>query len=114
MKIKNIDGLSASDTQQAVQEGGKFVYYACTISFLIITFRDTSSVYLVRPGDQVIPKLYIFTALSFLFGWWGIPWGPKYTIQALRTNLKGGKDVTREVMSVVKNRLNREQQSKRA
>lgn len=113
MKIKNIDGLSAADIQQAVKEGGKFVYYACTVSFLIITFRDTSGVYLVRPGDPVIAKSYVFTAISFLLGWWGIPWGPKYTLQAIRTNLKGGNDVTTEVMSIVKRHIGR-QENKRA
>jgi hypothetical protein len=31
--------------------------------------------------------------------WWGIPWGPIYTIQALATNLRGGKNVTHEVIA---------------
>lgn len=38
-----------------------------------------------------------FTLLSLLFGWWGIPWGPIYTIGALITNFSGGRDVTQEV-----------------
>ena len=102
MKIKNIEGLSALDLQEAVEQGGRFVYFAFTVSFIFVTFRDTSDVYLVRTGDAVIPRGYIFSIVTFLLGWWGIPWGPKYTIEALRTNLKGGKDVTQEVMAVVK------------
>ena len=39
-----------------------------------------------------------FTLLSLLLGWWGIPWGPIYTIQSLWVNLKGGRDVTQEIM----------------
>ena len=35
-----------------------------------------------------------WTLLTLLAGWWGIPWGPIYTIQSLVVNLKGGKDVT--------------------
>ena len=101
MKIKNIDGLSANDLQQQVTDGGRFVYFAYTISLIIITFRDVSGVYLIRSGESTVGKSFLFTIVSFLIGWWGIPWGPKYTMQALRTNLRGGKDVTSEVMDVI-------------
>jgi hypothetical protein len=30
-------------------------------------------------------------------GWWGIPWGPIFSIQSLITNFKGGKDLTAEI-----------------
>lgn len=101
MNIKNIDGLTASDLQQQVSDGGRFVYFAYTISLIIVTFRDTSGVYLIRSGENSAGKSFLFTIVSFLIGWWGIPWGPKYTMQAIRTNLKGGKDVTDEVMDVI-------------
>jgi hypothetical protein len=101
MKIKNIDGLTASDLQQQVSDGGRFVYFAYTISLIIVTFRDTSGVYLIRSDENSVGKSFLFTIVSFLIGWWGIPWGPKYTMQAIRTNLKGGKDVTDEVMDVI-------------
>lgn len=39
-----------------------------------------------------------YTMLTLFVGWWGIPWGPIYTIMCLATNLGGGKDVTSEVM----------------
>jgi hypothetical protein len=32
--------------------------------------------------------------LSLLFGWWGLPWGPVRTIQALVVNFSGGLNVT--------------------
>jgi hypothetical protein len=105
MKIKNIDGLSALELQKAVKDGGRFVYFTCTISLLIITLRDTSGVYLIRSGENSIRKSILFTAVSFFTGWWGIPFGPKYTLQALRINYRGGKDVTDEVMSVVEGYL---------
>ncbi|WP_276501215.1 hypothetical protein [Terrimonas pollutisoli] len=101
MKIKNIDDLSAIDLQQQVEEGGRFVYFAYTLSLIVVTFRDVSGVYLIRSGESTIKRSFLFTAISFFFGWWGIPWGPKYTCGAIRTNLKGGKDVTDEVMDVI-------------
>lgn len=101
MKIKNIEGLSAEDLQEEAGLGGRFVYFAFTISLFVITFKRTSGVYLVRQGENSMIKGLPFTLLSFFLGWWGIPFGPKYTIESIRTNLKGGKDVTDEVMATV-------------
>jgi hypothetical protein len=101
MKIKNIDGLTATDLQELVSKGSRFVYFSYTISLLIVTFRDTSGVYLIRSGETTVRRSFLFTIVSFLTGWWGIPWGPKFTMQAIRTNLRGGKDVTDEVMDVI-------------
>ena len=101
MKILNIKGLSATDLQKEAEKGARFVYYAFTISLLVVTLRRTSGVYMIRGGESVRSKGLPFTLISALFGWWGIPYGPKYTIESIRTNLKGGKDVTDEVMSTV-------------
>ena len=101
MKIKNIAGLTAADLEIEISGGSRFVYFAYTISLLFVTFRDVSSVYLIRSGEGTAGKSFLFTILTLLVGWWGIPWGPKFTVQAIRTNLKGGKDVTNEVMDVI-------------
>lgn len=115
MKIKNINGLSADALERKVAEGGRFVYFAFTISLVVITFKRTSGVYLLHAGESAVAKGIPFTILSFLFGWWGIPFGPKYTIQSISTNLAGGKDVTDEVMSTVAgHKLFREAQLKKA
>ena len=37
-----------------------------------------------------------FTLLTLVLGWWGIPWGPIYTIGSIYTNFNGGKDVVSE------------------
>ncbi|MGZ8557780.1 MAG: hypothetical protein ACXWWC_05590 [Chitinophagaceae bacterium] len=101
MKIKNIAGLTAADLEMEISGGGRFVYFAYTISLLFVTFRDVSGVYLIRSGEGTAGKSFLFTILTLLVGWWGIPWGPKFTVQAIRTNLKGGNDVTNEVMDVI-------------
>ncbi len=101
MKIKNIDGMSAENLQEETNKGGKFVYFPFTISFIVVTFKRTSGVYLVKQNENAIIKGLSFTMLSFLFGWWGFPFGPKYTIESIRTNLQGGKDVTDDVMATV-------------
>jgi hypothetical protein len=101
MKIRNIDGLSAMDLQREADKGAKFVYFTYTISLLVVTFKRTSGVYLIRAGESTAARASRFTLLSSLFGWWGIPFGPKYTLESIRTNAKGGKDVTDEVMATV-------------
>jgi len=101
MKIKNIEGLSAYDLQKEAQKGARFIYYAFTISLIVVTLKRTSGVYMVRDGEHASAKGLPYTILSVLFGWWGIPFGPKYTLQSIRTNINGGKDVTDEVMATV-------------
>ena len=101
MKIKNIGGLSPENLQQEVKEGGKFIYYPYAISLLLITIKRTSCVYLVRKRENAFTKGLRFTIISALFGWWGFPFGPKHTFNYIRTNVKGGKDVTDEVMATV-------------
>ncbi|MEI2739442.1 MAG: hypothetical protein V9F01_11710 [Chitinophagaceae bacterium] len=101
MKIKNINGLSAEDLQLEVSNGGKFVHYPFTVSLVVVTFKRTSGVYLVRGNENVVKKGLPYTIISVLFGWWGIPFGPKYTLESIRTNMKGGKNVTDEVMATI-------------
>lgn len=101
MKIKNTGRLSPYDLQHEVNKGSRFVYFPYTLSFLFITFKRTSSVYLVRKDENTSFRRFRFTLVSFLFGWWSIPFGPKHTLKAIRTNLRGGKNVTSEVMAVI-------------
>ncbi|MEO7922578.1 MAG: hypothetical protein ABIR30_02795 [Chitinophagaceae bacterium] len=105
MRIRNIDGLSPEALQQEVEKGGKFIYYPFALSLIVVTFKRVSGVYLVRGEENAVAKGIPFTLLSLLFGWWGLPFGPKYTFDSIRTNLKGGKDVTDEVMDTVAGHL---------
>lgn len=101
MKIMNIEGLSADDLQREVSKGARFIYYPYTVSLIVLTFKRTSGVYLVRAEENAVARGFIFIMFSVLFGWWGIPWGPRHTWNSIRINLRGGKNVTDEVMSVV-------------
>ncbi|PKA15913.1 hypothetical protein [Leptospira haakeii] len=97
--IQGIEGLSEAEIRSEVQRGGKFVYYLYTFSILIMTFKNPSKVYFIRARENSILKGLGFTVVTLLFGWWGFPWGPIYSIQSLFTNLRGGKDITPEVLS---------------
>jgi hypothetical protein len=99
-KIVGLEDIkSGGELRAELQQGGKFVMYQYCISLLIITFKRSSNVYFISHDQNAVVKGLPFTLLSLLLGWWGIPWGPIYTIQSLWVNLQGGKDVTQEVLA---------------
>lgn len=98
MKIKNVEGLTTDQINKELQNGGKFVLYQFTISIIVMTFKRSSDIYFVRAGESAAVKGIPYTLISLFLGWWGIPWGPIYTIGSLFNNLGGGKDVTAEVL----------------
>ncbi|WP_438444891.1 hypothetical protein [Gorillibacterium sp. sgz5001074] len=101
MKIEGVEGMTVEQVQEEIQQGGRFVLYQYCISVLVLTFRRSSSIHFVKYGESAVGKGMKYTAVSVLLGWWGIPWGPIYTIGSLVRNLGGGKDVTQEVMSSI-------------
>lgn len=98
-QIKNIEGLSVSQIKAMVQQGGRFVVFPYTVSIVLMTFKRSSSIYFVRPDEKSIKHSYKHVLVNSTLGWWGIPWGPIYTIGSMYHQISGGKDVTTEVMS---------------
>ncbi len=95
---------SGGQLQQEISDGGKFVTYQYCISILVMTFRRNSDIYFIRAGESRLLKGLLFSLISLLFGWWGLPWGLIYTPAALFTNFSGGKDVTAEVLATMRTR----------
>ncbi len=91
--------MTTAQVESEVQQGGKFVYFQYCISVIVITFRRSSAIFFIRAGKRRFPKSLPYTLVSLVLGWWGIPWGPVRTVQALATDLRGGKDVTSQVMA---------------
>lgn len=96
MNIRNLQDKSLYTLEQEVAQGARFVYFPWVVSLLLVTFRRSSDIFYLAPGEKA--SHWKYTIISLLFGWWGIPWGPIYTISALVNNFKGGKDVTAEVI----------------
>ncbi|MBN8886639.1 MAG: hypothetical protein J0I77_13025 [Rudaea sp.] len=99
MKIVGIENLSTAQIRDEVQRGGKFVYFQFCISVIIMTFRRPSEIHFVRSGESAVTKGLSYSLISFFVGWWGIPWGPIYTVGSLVSNFRGGKDVTEHVLA---------------
>src|SRR5215468_7152617 len=97
MKIQGIEGMSPDRLQFELQRGAKLVVYQYSISILVMSFRRSSDIYFIPAGESAVKKGLPWSLISLVAGWWGIPWGPIFTIQSLVTNFKGGKDVTAEL-----------------
>ncbi|MDY0020836.1 MAG: hypothetical protein RBT47_12645 [Anaerolineae bacterium] len=98
-KINGLEGVTHAQLNEELQMGGKFVVYLYCISVIILTFKRSSNIFFIPAGKNAALKGLPYTLLTLIVGWWGIPWGPIYTVQSLITNLGGGKDVTAEVMA---------------
>ena len=98
-KIRGIEGMRQGELDFEIQRGAKFVLFQYCISVIVLTLRRPSDIYFVRQGENVLVKGLPFTLLSLVAGWWGIPWGPIYTIQSVYNNSRGGKDVTQVVVN---------------
>ncbi len=95
MKIKNTEGLKVSEIKQLVQQGAKFVIFPYTISFILMTLKRNSDIYFIRPNEGSFKYSFKYVLLNLFVGWWGIPWGPIYTIGAIYKHIIGGNDVTK-------------------
>jgi hypothetical protein len=100
-KIQGIEGLSKSQIQFELGRGGRFVQFQYCISALVITFKRSSPIYFIRTGESAVGKGMAFTLLTLVAGWWGIPWGPIFSVQSIHRNLSGGKDVTKEMAAAL-------------
>ncbi len=98
-KIIGLDNLTVEQVNKELANGAKFVVFLYCFSLFIVTFKRSSDIYLIKASENTLNQSIKFTLISLFFGWWGIPWGLIYTIEALFTNFKGGRDITQQVMS---------------
>ncbi|HEV7404858.1 MAG TPA: hypothetical protein VGO11_18090 [Chthoniobacteraceae bacterium] len=99
MKIIGIAGMTEQDVLHEVERGARFVVFSYTISILVMTFKRPSSIYFVKAHESRVVKGLPFTLLTLFLGWWGIPWGPIYSIGSFIDNFGGGKDLTNDILN---------------
>lgn len=98
MKVVGIDGMTVGELVEAVDRGGRFVVFQYAISLLVVSFKNPTNIHFVRAGEGTFGKSFGPTLASVALGWWGIPFGIIFTIESLVINLRGGRDVTDDVM----------------
>ncbi len=99
VQINGIEGMSLADVKNEIDRGGRFVMYQYTISILVMTFKRPTDIYFIKGSESAVAKGLPYALITLFLGWWGIPWGPIYSIGSLYTNLSGGKDLTEAVVS---------------
>lgn len=65
------------------------VQFQTCISILLLTTKSPSR-FFISGQNNVLFASFVFTIVTLIVGWWGIPWGPIYTIQTVIKNLMGG------------------------
>lgn len=104
MKTLQVRGLGDRQpdlVREAIAAGGGFVVYEYCVSVLVATWRGRSAIWYRRPGQTGRWRGVPYTLVSLLLGWWGMPWGFIYTPLAILTNLRGGRDVTAQVLPLL-------------
>lgn len=63
------------------------------LSFVFISFR-TQSQPTSYPSRKATATRLGCDAVNLICGWWGIPWGPIWTVQAFLSNARGKDEMT--------------------
>jgi hypothetical protein len=96
--LANVTPEGFSKIQDAVKQGARFVVFPYCISLLVITMQRHSRIYFVQPKETAFGHALGFAMISLVCGWWGVPWGPIYTLDALYACARGGRNKTNEVL----------------
>lgn len=89
--------MSAENIREEINRGGRVVGYLYCVSIVFMTFKRGTDLRLIKAGHHPASASWPYTLLTLVAGWWGIPWGPIYSVECLYKNLSGGIDVTDEV-----------------
>jgi hypothetical protein len=86
------DGSTRGSARQASGKSyeGTEVVYKYAISAVLVTFRRTSGPKFIPAGRSRVIAGLPYTLMTLFLGWWGIPWGPLASIEAIYTNMRGG------------------------
>ncbi|MDB5306873.1 MAG: hypothetical protein JWO38_1075 [Gemmataceae bacterium] len=96
--------VASSDVRARIQEGWRCVRFEHCLSFLFVTVRRQSGVYLTENWRERYLRGMGYSVLSLLLGPWGVPWGLVWTVRAVWTNLTGGVDVTDDILAQLEGR----------
>lgn len=67
----------------------RYAIYRRVVSVLIITHRSGRQG--IFCSDCGAKRAYRESLITWIFGWWGFPWGPIHSIRAILTNMLGGE-----------------------
>jgi hypothetical protein len=96
---ESIDFIKCSKCNQITAQPRYIIFYY-TLSFLILTQKKPDhGIFCRQCADRVGARC---TLITWIMGWWGMPWGPIYSIESLFYNLRGGirpRDVNIKILA---------------
>jgi len=101
MTITGIANMSPDQLRHEIERGGRFVIFEYCISVLVLSFKRVSGIHFIKAEESAFRKGAAFSLISLLCGWWGIPWGPIWTISTFVTNCRGGRNITPQVLQAL-------------
>ncbi|MHB0772307.1 J domain-containing protein [Bradyrhizobium sp. 1.29L] len=67
----------------------RYAIFLTVKSFVLVTLRSpVQGIFCSACAEK---RAYRASAVTWLLGWWGVPWGPIYAVQAIITNMLGGR-----------------------
>jgi hypothetical protein len=84
----NVDALVAGEAAYRgarISMRSEVVTFELTFSVVVASFKVPSQMFVVGQ-HRIWPWRIAYTAATLVLGWWGIPWGPIYTVQSLHAN----------------------------
>lgn len=103
------EDLTMDELQNKISNGARFIIFQYCISILFaVSLRRFSPAILIEDSAILSRRQRKYNILSLIFGWWGIPWGPIYTVKSINLNKKGGLDITDDILlNVTQDGLNK-------
>jgi hypothetical protein len=84
---------SATFDGQPIRLSTRLRVFETAVSMLLVSCKFSSR--FIVDGDPAATTVkFTSTAASLLLGWWGIPFGPVFTLMAVYRNLRGGHTTT--------------------
>lgn len=87
--IREVEMGTAAYEDTTISMDTETAQFEACISALVITTLNSSR-HLVVGHHSIFFTGLVYSLITLLLGWWGLPWGPIYTLQTLSRNLRGG------------------------
>lgn len=101
LNIEGIDNLTYEQLNYELENGANFRQFEYCVSFITLTSTKISPILFIKHNENYFIKGSKYFFVSLLFGWWGVPWGPVYTIISVFKFLFGGRNLTKEINKVI-------------
>jgi hypothetical protein len=92
------EGMTIRDVEEDILQGGRFLSFHWCVSFIVLSYTRQNKARYFKSWESPASEAWSNSLVTMFFGWWS-PHGVINTILCFWRNLRGGKDVTSEIMT---------------